>query len=160
TPENKGHTYSYTATIVERPAGADYPTVVTRAYTKAEKVTAGQKQTLPVEGKTVRIEKAGNKYQFSLMGGGEVPAELAEDLNQEINRSEFRLRDKDTVPKQPVALNETWNVDPSLFVKSFGKDDGAMFDASKAKFSGKLVKAYKKDGRQFGVIEYTVELPV
>src|SRR5947207_14627825 len=42
TPENKGHTYSYTATIVERPAGADYPTVITRTYTKAEKVTAGQ----------------------------------------------------------------------------------------------------------------------
>jgi len=160
TPENKGHTYEYVATILERPADQKFPTALSRAYTKAEKITDGKKQTLDLEGKTVRIETKDGKYQFRFDGGAELSTEQAEELNREFNRSEFRMSDKDTLPKQAVALNEAWNVDPTLFVRSFGKEESQVFDASKAKFTGKLLKVYKKDNRQFGVIEYNVELPL
>ncbi len=46
-------------------------------------------------------------------------------------------------------------------LKELGKGgNGLDIDNAKAAGTGKLVKAYKKDGKQFGELQYKLELPI
>ena len=69
----------------------------------------------------------------------------------------------DLVPSgKAVRVNDNHDVDPKVLLKVFASlsDAGIKIDATKAKGSWKLTRAYKKEGRQFGVIELHVELPL
>jgi hypothetical protein len=64
------------------------------------------------------------------------------------------------LPKDPVQVGESWNIDLRESVKELPKKVGPEFDADRTTATGKLLRVYKKDGRQFGVIEVRATLPI
>ena len=64
------------------------------------------------------------------------------------------------MPVKAVAIDEVWKIQMPAFLKAFEKETKTGVIADKATGSGKLVKAYKKDGRQYGDIVVTLDLPV
>ena len=64
------------------------------------------------------------------------------------------------LPRKAVKVDETWKLDVTQLARDFTKDGKIETDETKAKGSGKLLKVYQKDGKQFGVFELTVEVPV
>lgn len=151
--------YEYTEHILEMPAGEKHPTKVTRAYKTAQRTSFTNKQleALPYQGKTVTIEKKGGQYQFSIDGKRLTPLEAME------LESEFRNKDKDgggpdqLLPKQAVKVGESWALDAAA-MKMFGGGMGGDIDAAKSKFTCKLARVYTNDGKQWGVIEFELDL--
>jgi hypothetical protein len=62
-------------------------------------------------------------------------------------------------PPKPVKPGESWKINAADMIKTIG-ESGPTFDKDKLTATGTLVKAYKKDGKQFGVIEFNLETPV
>lgn len=156
---SNGGTMVYTESIFE--TGADMrPIRLRRQYEKAEKTNGDKVEKLAFDGKAVLIEKKGERYRFQLEGGGELTGDAAKPLDDFNDRKPGSWEnDRLLMPGKPVKLNETWTVNAVEFAKTltFG---GLVLDVAKASGTGKLVKAYKKDGRQFGVIEVQLELPL
>ena len=162
-------TFVYTETVFERDAN-NRPTRLRRQYEEAQQKTSSEEtgkpsivdkaETLAFDGKTVMIEKRGERYRFQLEGGAELPADKAEPLDREFS-SGWTDGDKLVLPGKPVKVSETWNVDTyaAEVAKSVKKDIFSL-DVAKASGTCKLVKAYKKDGRQFGTMELQMELPL
>src|SRR5260370_6019312 len=69
-------------------------------------------------------------------------------------------REKAFRRKKPVNVDDTWDIDMKPLLKVFNKDDAMVVDADKAKGTATLVKAYKKDDKQFGIIKLSMSLPV
>ena len=149
----------YIDEIIENPKNAKRPTKLKRTFEKAV-VAQGRdsKLNLPVEGKTVLIEKKGEKYSFTVDGKG-VTGDALRILDDEFNRpGRGDVRDI-MFPKKPVKPGESWKIDPEELIKAIG-EQGPTFDKDKVTATGTLVKAYKKDGQQFGVIEFSFEAPL
>jgi hypothetical protein len=64
------------------------------------------------------------------------------------------------MPKNAVKMNDEWKIDMKDVTKKLGSGDEMELDADKAKGTGKLVKVYMKDGKQFGEIQINLELPI
>lgn len=143
----------YTDTVLEGD-GKGKPTKLERAY-KTMDQTAGEKVDHGLAGKTVLVEKGKGKFTFSI--GGKPVSESAAKLldhefNQETDTEELMM------PTKPVKVGDTWDVPAKAVDKMFG--DEFVIDAKKVKATGKLVKVYDKNKAKYGVIEYTIELPV
>jgi hypothetical protein len=152
----------YKEEIIEKPAGKR-ATKVKRTYSEATKKVDDQTDKRAYAGKTVAIELKGDKYQFTV-DGKELTGEEAGDLPEAFNAkkpSDEEL-DKTLLPTKPVGVGDSWEIDGKKFAKLFGEEEKItkMLDLDHVKSSGKLLKAYKKDGRQFGVLEYRIEIPV
>jgi hypothetical protein len=152
--------YEYVQTVLEMPAGAREPTKATREY-KVAKATdpTGKMRDLSYAGKTVSIELKNGKYAFTAGG------KPLTDLEAGRLALTFRKAEKSNkallpqfLPKGPVKLNEPWTVDAAA-VKELAGGDGAVFDPSST-ITGKLTKAYTKNGKQWGTIEFTMNLVV
>lgn len=157
TKQKTGTKYAYTEEILERPAGAKKSTKIKRVYETAQKTKEGKKETLPYQGKTVVIEKKGDTYVFTV-DGKKLPKDDAEDLDKEFNKKDGEeLDNEDFLPKKAVKVGESWKIDVAKLAKSFGSEAPFELDADTSKASGKLLKAYKKDGKQFGVIEVKID---
>jgi len=152
--------YLFTQTVLERPQGAALPTKVQRTYDKAlhegSEPLVKSPGPLPMNGKTILIEKKGDKYEFRLQDGKLLDTGIS-DLQDEFDRDEGAKTKKALIPPGPVALNETWKFDPKDFGGPSGKDKEST-KMLKSEGAAKLTKVYKKDGRQFGVIEAVMEL--
>lgn len=150
----------FTEETLEREAKKK-PTKLRRTYEKAQILEKGKTSTLPYEGKAVLIERKGDKYVFTIEGGKDLTGGDARLLAKEFNKDKDDQKEFDELmlPKGPVALNEAWKIDADEIVKQFVKEQMDV-DKEKVKARGKLVKAYKKDGIQFGVMEFDLELPV
>lgn len=152
--------YEYVQTTWEMPAGAREATRATREYKVARATDpTGKQRDLPIAGKTVEIELKNGKYAFTVAGKALTDAEAGRLA------TEFRKAEKSNksilslfMPKGPVKLNEPWAVDTAA-VKELAGAGGAVFDASSA-ITGKLTKAYTKDGQQWGTVEFTMNLVV
>ena len=72
-------------TIVERD-GHKPATKLQREYTKAQLTADGVTKILPYQGKTLVIERKGDKYTFTIKGGTGLPATDAALLEREFNR--------------------------------------------------------------------------
>jgi hypothetical protein len=158
-------TLKYKETILEQPKGQDRPTKLQRAYEKAEIKEDDTTRKLPYDGKTVLIEKKGNKYHFQIVGGMELEGDEANDFDQEFNQGRADGHDFQMVllPSKPVAVGASWKIDARKVVKELNKGhkgETLVVDFAKAVATGKLVSAFKKDGKQFGVIQYHLELPI
>jgi len=157
-------TFIYTESVLERDAN-NRPTRLRRQYEKAQQTIVSSEtekddttETLTFDWKAVMIEKKGERYHFQLEGGAELPADQAKPLDGEFN-SGWWDGDKAILPGKPVKVNETWRVNVDELAKIL-ESDTLSFDVAKASGTCKLVKAYKKDGRQFGTMELQVELPL
>jgi hypothetical protein len=156
-------TQVFQQTILEQPEGKKKPTKLKRVYEKAVVAVNNESQVLPYQGKTVLIENKGGKFSFRYEGGGEITGDDAKWLQKEFkdqdgNKDEPELDDL-LFPKQAVKVGEPWNIPMAEFVKKFGEENLDLF-AEKCKGTGKLVKAYKEKGRQFGDIVIKLEMPV
>jgi hypothetical protein len=151
--------FLYTETVLERPAGAVLATKLKRTYDKAEmkgRLNPFDKDApaeLPLQGKTVLIEKKGPRYEFRKESG-----DALEDptLTGEFNSPDAEHPKWTFLPKGAVAEGETWKYEPKELLAGFGKSD--KVDVRKAAGSAKLVKVTKKDGRLYGVIEINAEV--
>ena len=159
--ENKIDDLAYRQTVLEKPAGAKRANKLRRFYTKAERTEDGQKEPLPYQGKTVQIEKQGGRYTFRIEGGDALTGKAARELDEEFNKGAFQnLGHEWVLPPKAVRVGESWKIDPGPLVKELEASGELKLDAKAAAATGKLVRAYKKDGRQYGVIDLEIDLPV
>jgi hypothetical protein len=153
----------YRETILEQPKGQDEPTRLRRVYENAQ-LEVGKTTALSLQGKTVLIEKKKDRYRFSVEGGQELTGKDAEPLARDFQATRGPTSNFTDLfsPDKAVRVNDNHDIDPKVLVKIYGSvaDGGMKIDFTKAKGSWKLTRAYKKDGRQFGVIEEHVELPL
>jgi hypothetical protein len=153
--------YAYQETVLEKPPEKSKATRLRRAYDLAEVTKGDDKQTLPYQGKTVLIEKKGEKYQFQMEGGEELTGAGAEFLEKEFNRNKSDLDwNKLLIPKKPVKVQESWALDTDAFCKDLEETNSVEINGAKSKAVAKLVKAYKQSGRQFGIIDVHLEFPI
>jgi hypothetical protein len=154
--EMKGNKhYTYTDAILERPEGSPMPTKVRRVYERAvvETIEAdGVKPFGPsLNGKTVVIEKKGPQYEFR-SDGGEVLNHGIDDLIDEFNKGGQVKLVRMLLPPDPVAVNESWNIDAKEFLPDRDNNVSSI-KGPKSNGTAKLLKVYKKDGRLYGVID-------
>ncbi len=151
--------YVYRETVLER-VGAKRPTRLKRQYEKAEVTTNGAATALPYQGKTVLIEKTGGKYTFRIEGGDELTGDDAKQLNKEFNKSKLddAAMEKLLLPHKAVKVGETWKLDTAAINKALEGEGGLGLHPEKTVGTGKLTRAYKKGGHQFGVIAVHLDL--
>jgi hypothetical protein len=156
--EVKTKSLIYIDETLENPKNTRRPTKLKRTFEKAILVVDGQKLNLPVEGKTVLIEKKGDKYSFTV-DGRRVTGDSLKMLDEEYNQpGQGEVRDL-MFPKKPVRPGESWKIDPAELAKTIG-EKGPTFAVDKLTATGTLVKAYKKDGRQYGEVEFSFDAPL
>ena len=152
----------YKEEILEK-QGDKAATKLRRMYEKATVAGAdGAAKNEVYAGKTVLIEVKDGKPSFRIEGGAELSYKEVPSLVKE-----FAKGDDDNakmnellLPKKPVAVGESWSIDKEVIKKLLGKADGLVGDPAKGTATGKLVKAYKKGGRQYGVLQYEIAIPV
>jgi hypothetical protein len=155
----------YKETILEKEKGKR-ASKIRREYIKATVKIDGKEKPLPYDGKTLLIEKKDGKYHFTIEGGKELEGKDVESLDRSFNKpggdSEGDELEKALLPKKPVAVNETWKIDSEELLKALAKDSQHPLPVDKSKVAGqgKLLRAYKKDGRQYGVFDIEVTLPL
>jgi hypothetical protein len=148
-------------TVLEpAPTVGQKPLKQSRKYTKARETKDGQTTTLIYEGRTVLIEKQGEKFAFLLPGGGELSGPGVQHLERDFNERSGQVGDRYFMPRKPVRVGESYAIDAGPLVKDLAASGKAKFDEAQAKAQGTLQRAYKKDGRLYGVIVFTVEIPV
>jgi hypothetical protein len=161
--ETKAHKLVFHETGLERGPAGEELVRLKRFYEHGERKTDGIRETLPYQGKTLLIEKKDGRFHFKTEGkdGEDIDGKEAEELNEEFNKGDFRKLISDAfLPRKAVKLNESWKLDVAPLARDFSKDGKIEIDDTKSKGSGKLTKAYQKNGKQFGVIELTIEFPV
>lgn len=156
----------YKETLLEKVKGKR-ATKIRREYTRAVIKSGEEEKPLAYDGKTLLIEKKDGKYHFTIEGGEELKGKDAETLSRSFNKpvgddGEGSEVEKAILPKKPVAVNGTWKIDAEDLSKALTKDTNQPFpvDKSKASGQGKLLRAYKKNGRQYGVFDINVTLPL
>jgi len=150
--------FVYIDEVLERPAGAKQPTKLKRTYETATLTKDGKEQDVGLAGKTVLIEKKGDKYSMTI-DGKEVSGPAAEILGKEFGK-EKGFSEEDLIPKDPVKVGGTWKVDVAKVGKELAASGELTADPSKSSATGKLLKVYDMDGHKFGVIEITMELAI
>jgi hypothetical protein len=148
----------YIDEIIENPKNAKRATKLTRTYDKAVQTIDGNAKKLSVEGKTVLIEKKGEKYTFTV-DGKPVADDARRLLSDEFDRPEGKDVRDIMFPKMAVKPGESWKIDGDEMAKAIG-DKGPTFARDKVSATGSLVKTYKQDGKQFGVIEFVFDAPI
>jgi len=143
--------------------GNDRPTKLRRTYDRARLTENDRETVFPYQGKTVLIEKVGERYGFAIDGGGPLAGPEARLLDEEFNKKPNAGREQFEdlfLPKRAVAVGDSWEPDLSAVARVFAANGGLPVDLSKATGKGTLVKVHKQDGKQFGVMEFKAELPL
>ena len=158
--ELKGEVMEYKETILKREAGKPI-TKAQRDYTKAQKRDGEQTTELPLQGKSVLIEKKGEHYAFTYANGepldGPAAAVLKNDFSGVATGKEL---EKELLPGKAVKVGDTWKIDTAKIAQLLTKDGKMELDTAKAIGQGTLVKTYKKDGRLHGEMKFTMMLPL
>ncbi len=159
--KKEGKITAYQETIYLRD-GTKPPTKFERSYTKCQLKTGDVAEDLELQGKTVVIEKKGEKYSYTYKDGSKVTGKSAQMLSKELDVEgpSKAERDRFLLPKGAVKVGESWKLDMGPFVKDISKNGEMEFDLPKATGTGKLLRAYKKDGRLFGDMTYQISLPL
>lgn len=134
-------------------AGGDKPAKAVRVYEKFE--VKGKDLAAPPLNAPITINKADGMYTFEC---DKPLGDFAKKLEDEFNKTDEPTT-RDFLPGKPVKPGDSWKIDTAKFVKSLGREK-LNIDAEKAAMSGKLLKAYQKGGKQFGVIELRATFPV
>lgn len=131
----------YIDEILENADKGDTATKIKRTYEKAVVGKDGQDDKMPIEGRTVLIEKKGDKYTFTVDGAA-LTGESLNLLNVDFNKPDGKLSQDFFLPKKPVKPGETWKIDAAGIIKSLSASGFAM-DESKTTATSTLKKAYK-----------------
>jgi hypothetical protein len=125
----------------------------TREYGKVSKGENHELQPLSYSGKTITFERKGDKYQAT--ADGVEPKDLAELAKKVAGKQ----NEQALTPKKSVRVGDTWPVTAEMFSDLLGEMKGGA-DLEKFKGEGKLLKAYKKDGQQWGTMEIIGNVPL
>jgi len=124
-----------------------------RKYSIAEGDDFGKPKSLSFVGKSVAFEAKGDKFKYTLEDGNAVPQGLDSfALDADTDRNNLKNL-SGLLPEAAVKVGEAWEVPAQKLAVILGpqaKDAGF-------KASGKLEKAYTKDGKQFGVVTLKLE---
>ena len=156
--EKQDRKLEYTEHIIDMPTGSTRPTKLTRTYKVAQQFDkgSGAKKAMPYEGKTITIEKRGAIYDFTVDGKKLSPIDTFE-LSREFTKPD-NMKTEDFLPKAAVKVGESWDAGAAL--KGLSGVLPFPLDASKSKITGKLTRAYTKDGKQWGAIALDLDLTV
>lgn len=146
--ESKVIGMTFTDEIVTAAAGKR-PTKINRTYDKTTASTNGGKAApLPVQGKTVLIEKKGARYAFAVDGKA-VDAAVQAMLDEEFNAT----------PQNPLLMAPTkakmgdgWEIDRAKLVTALGSKD-LQLDKTKAEGTGKFPLVEMRGERRFGKVQ-------
>lgn len=157
-------TFVYTQTILEKPDKDKPPTRLRRQYERAEKKDGDKTTRMGFHGKTVLIEKKHGKWGFHYEDGPELALEDAVIVYRDFHHDETVAEEGGLtelqLPKKPVKVGETWPLDAVTIAKKSEKASLFPLDAAKAAGTGKLLRVYQQNGRQFGVLELTMDMPI
>jgi hypothetical protein len=146
----------YTETILEK--GTGRPTKFQRTYTRAVVRKGDKEQARSYQGRTVVFDVKGNKYRPEVEGKPALsPADLAA-LAAKLPDPKKPVLAKIIGPPSAVKVNEPWALDPKLLAGAFA--ERGELDAGKSRGSARLVKVYERGGKQFGVIEFELDMAV
>lgn len=159
--ETKTEVLEYKETVLKRAADTS-PTKREREYTKVQSGKDDKTEDGALQGKTVIIEKKADQFLFTYKDGeavaGAAKAALMKSFSKKSdNNAEL---EKLVLPKKAVKVGDSWKIEMPLIVKEIGKDGAMELDGAKSTGQGTLVKAYKKDGRQFGEMKFKLEMPM
>ena len=142
----------YTEKVLEE--GGKRPRKISRVYGKATQTKGNKTTEKPYSGRTLLFQLKEGKYEGSAEGKPEVPSKdltrMAEDLSEETAKTQALL------PKKAVKVGESWALGGKEVARILG--GGFPIDPAKSRGKGKLVKAYRKDGKQFGVLEFRLDV--
>ncbi|MBA4189539.1 MAG: hypothetical protein C0467_16250 [Planctomycetaceae bacterium] len=151
-PESKS--IVYTDEVLAVGEGMRKPLKLKRTYEKYEVAKGGKVLPGPPLNTAIVIEKKESKYTYNAEGKT-LDAAFVATLTKEFEEDANDPGAKELFPDKPVKPGDTWKVDLSKVGWLSGKDAKLAADLEKSELTGKLVKAYKKDGKQFGVLEFT-----
>jgi hypothetical protein len=144
-------------TIIEHPGATAMPTKIKRVYERAAVESTGvfSQELVPnLSGKTVLIEKKGEKYEFTIDGRVPQAADNLE-LNEEFNNKGQETM-KTLLPPGPVGVKENWKIDALAFFGDIAK--GPTTKVFYSAGTATLAKVYKKDNRLYGVIDAVLDI--
>ncbi len=159
-------TEAFDQTVLPNPDPRQKATALKRTYQKAAAKVDDDAKVLPYQGKTVIIEKTEGKFNYQYEDGGNIAGEDAEWLDKEFIEAkrdgDLGLESKPWLwPATAVAVGHSWKVDMAELIREFAAQEAKIeADAAKAIGTGKLLKAYKKGGRQYGDFQFKLEIPV
>ncbi len=148
----------YTERTIE--GGEPAPKKFTRFYRKA-RVNRGKGFVAePREGKVVVFELKDGKVHTSVEGRkGKLPGLSWKELAMLARKAEGRVKDDlDTLvlPGRAVKVGEAWVIP----AKKMASPAFSGIDPERSKVEGRLVKAYKKGGQQWGTVQFKASLVV
>jgi hypothetical protein len=152
----------YKEEILEKEDGKK-PSKLRRTYDKAGLTIDGKEQPFEYSGKAVNIQRLTAGYVFALDDGKPLVGKAAGQLPKEFpfDKSGDETIQGAVLPKKAVAVGDTWPVEAKDVLKQIAGDTAEKaFDMTKAKGTGKLTKAYKKDDKQYGVLEIELAAPL
>ena len=155
--EKSEGTVIHVTEVLEVDAKSGLPVKLKRTFEKAERKVADKTNKLPLDGKTVLIEKKGNAFTFTHEGGGEVTASSLAEFIGEFNRTPAVNGFELFFPGDAQKAGASWDV-KSAYLKAYEKP--FLFDHDKTTASAKLVKSYATDGKQFATLEVRAESPL
>lgn len=160
--KTKKASIAYKEEVLEKVDGKK-PTSIVRTYSKAESTNDGKTTKFGFVGKKVSVTNKDGKYEI-LVDGKAPTGDDATFLKKEFEGKDDKEDDglKEMLPKKAVAVGDKWDINSKEIVEGFlkGAKGGLAIDEKGVKSFGTLTKAYKKDGKQFGVIEVTVAIPI
>jgi hypothetical protein len=146
----------YTKVVLEK--GKKYPKKFQRIYKKAVLSMGGKSKPRSYQERTVIFELKEGKYQATVEGEPALSRKDLAALVEDAPDPDKPDMEEVFLPKGPVKVNHAWEMDTGLLAKGFAKI--GKLDTAKIKGKAKLVKVYKKGSKQFGVIEFEVNLAV
>jgi hypothetical protein len=145
----------YTETVLER--GDKRPRKFKRTYEKAVR-RQGPAAAAPLsyQGRTVHFELKGDRYEVRAEGEPALDKKDIEMLAAQANDQTAADLEQVFVTGKPVKAGDAWPVDGKTLQGLFGKT--GTLDLPRCKGEARLVRAYEKDGKQFGVLEVTLRV--
>jgi hypothetical protein len=145
---------AYTETVTRLKKGQDRPVAYKRSYAKARTTSGARAEVAPYQGRTVLFEERDGKYVVRGEGKPELTAKDLQVLAKEANDDKEAGGTTDLLPDKAVKVGQAWEIAG----KALTRVGLPNVNAAKSKGQGKLLKAYRKDGKQFGVLEFRLRI--
>ncbi len=156
--EKETSTFRFKEEILEVDAKGK-PTKLQRTYTTADITRGGKREDLKLTGKSIIAEKKNDKFEFTTTDSKPLEASALEYLVSKFRNYDKEMSASDLFPEKPIKPGESWKISPDRLGRVMG-DSGLTLDPEKSTGTGKLLKAYEKNGKLFADFEMTLDLAV
>jgi hypothetical protein len=142
----------YVEKVLALNAAKDKPAKYSHSFSKAVKGPKEAPANLLYAGKTVVFELMGEAYKVTSEGGV-----TEKDIAEFTKRANKPKMDQWVYAEKPVQVGESWKLSQKAIKVMMEDAPDDAIDMKSLVATGKLLKAYKKNGRQWGVIEITAK---